>query len=263
MSAESFRGLAGWSGNSNAFAYWDADGLKWLDMSTMQVPSLILQYEDIPSLAHLNSVGSIPPLLELSNTGRYIRYGEVDEWILLDTLTGSEYDDVLVSPGETEFIAIAPEVSPYQYRNQAEEGECLMFDLDGNCLIRRGRYGEMCVAPMVACATPVSLHDFQLRKFYWYDNSNAIYFACESSENNLCFVRQAPLEQIYSSQAPASYQTNAFAYDEYYGHIAWAVDDYYLRLDAYVYGTAVDFSAVLDSPIVSLEWGRPMWYLGE
>jgi hypothetical protein len=266
MTAENVSGLAAWSGNSNAFAYWDADGLKWLDINMMRVPRLLLEHEaeSIQNFVNVDSAEDVPPLLELSTTGRYVRYGDTEEWMLLDVLTNAEYDDMLVGPDETKFASIAPETYPYASHSQLEEGECLMFDLEGNCLMRQERYGDFCVLPMTTCSGYISLYGYQPREVYWHNNTSLIYLACESTESNLCFVEQRYFENSgYYPERPDSFETNAFAYDEHYGYMAWATDDYHLRLNPNSYSVVLDFSGVLDSPIVSLEWGAPLWYVGQ
>lgn len=261
--AERFRGLGAWSANSNAIAYWDADGLKWLDINMMRVPRLILESEQIQGFAQSNQAENIPPLLELSSTGRYLRYGDREEWRLLDLLTGMEYDDLLISPDETRFLAVSPEEFLGQtVRNmEGEEGDCIMFSLQGDCLMTNERPFDYCILPMTTCSGYYL--GGEIREVHWHGDTGIVYLRCEDEESNLCFAMQRNFDNRYSSQTPESRATNAFAYDEHYGHIAWAIDDYYLRLDAYVYSTAVDLSTVLDSPIVSLEWGAPLWYLGE
>jgi hypothetical protein len=265
MTADSFRGLGAWSGNSNAFAYWDADGLKWLDISVMRVPRLVLQHESQSVQGFVQGVSGeiVPPLLELSSTGRYIRYGQVDEWRLLDILTGVEYDDALVNPDETRFVALSPEEA-FVDTAREETGNCIMFDLQGNCHIPNERSVEYCILPMATCSAYVNNSAYQPREVHWRNNSSLVYMACENNESNRCFVLQRDFEQdYYSDETPRIYQSNAFAYDEHYGYVAWATADNYLRLTANSYEDWLDLSTVLDSPIVSLEWGAPLWYLGE
>jgi hypothetical protein len=265
MTAEMFRGLGAWSSNSRAFAYWDADGLKWLDLTMMRVPRLVLKHESptIQGFGDSQSDEAIPPLLELSHSGRYIRYGALEEWTLLDVLTNSRYDDLLVNPEETHFLAVSPEESVYAtaYAEDGEDGECMMFDLAGNCLMTNPQHSESCFLPMISCSHLSLRQYYQVIELYW-QRENLVYLACESSTSNRCFAVALDYEdpRYPSSGQPHSYPTNGFAYDAVYGYVAWATDDYQLRLSLALNADPLDFSDVLDSPIASLEWGKPLWY---
>lgn len=254
-SAITFDRLAGhgaWSANSNAIAYWDAEGLKWLDLTTMSEPELI--EENIEYLfrhrmgANANQSNNViyAPLLELSSTGRFVRYGFVDEWILYDNLSEQSYENALVSPDETGIVRIII----------TQMGVNVSTPLEYEC-----------TAPLSNCITPIALHsDHYLIEAHWSSDDIVILYSCQRGNYSSCEIVSHRLNDsswLYtrSFDGDTTPTTIDFAYDTIYQQFAWASDEYNLYLDSSPFLNPINYSTTLDSPIVSIEWGEPLWYL--
>ena len=265
MTADIIAGYGAWSSNSNVIAYWDADGLKWLDLMTMIGPRLLIEHNLDSPMTVSNRI-KLPTLLELSSSGRYIRFGTSQEWSLIDTVSGWIFDDTIVTPDETELVQISPEKSAIMMLNDVfadSKVSCAYYDQDNQCI--KFSTEIPCKVPIASCTKYIPIPDeHELIELHWQTNRNLILMTCAIDNNKACLVYNHLLDsryyQSYSFDDISSYDTNGFVYDEYYGYVAWATDDYTLRLSLSRYEDGIDFSEVLDSPIVSLEWGEPLWY---
>ncbi len=235
-----------WSANSNAFAYWDADGLNWLDLTAMLEPRLIIERQST-IWVNDNQLTDIPSLLELSTTGRFVRYGSNSEWILQDMLNGQVYENALVSPDETSIVRI---ISASQGDdNSTTENEC--------------------TAPLSACSLSLSIADgHRVIEAYWQTNDSLVLITCDTQDSTYCNASFHSLDGRYwlytrSRDENSIPETIDFAYDTIYHGLAWASDDYMIYVDSLPYLDPLDYSTALDSPIISLEWGSPLWYLSD
>jgi|GEM_PF-5696463 len=257
-SASDFSLKAVWSGNSNAIVYLDATGLNWMDLTTMVQPRLLVEMDAID----INNL----TVLELSTTGRYLRYGSAQEWILVDVFSGLEYDDAIVSPDETRFAQIAPEVEMKSVLdNPLPETEpyCMEYADDNTCVRYATPSMDACNVPLALCVNDVALPaGFELQRVLWTSNNSLIMFTCETDNPASCYFYERNLDENDNrfSENLTGYQTNAYDYDTVFANIAWAGNDYQIRFGTSRSDDPIDFSAVLDSPIISIEWGEALWY---
>lgn len=221
-------GQGAWSQNSRAFAYWDAEGLKWMDLTTMREPRPI-----VPSFASMPvDTQEYLSVLELSITGRYIRFGTEQEWSLYDTLNDHIFDDVLVNPDETALFALSPEDVAFEFNRPYHAN------------------------------VPDS---YEIVDSFWVSDNIFIVMACTLNDKDLCYPFKYRLEigsvDYDSVREVTPTYTNAYAFDNVYGEFAWAFDAYTIRFKLSRYDDGIDFSEQLDSPIASLEWGSQLWYV--
>lgn len=268
---ELIAGQGAWSGNSNTIAYWDADGLHWLDLTTMVQSRLLIEFQDNRRYAvtgrSSTQVNSIPPLLELSRTGRYVRYGTAQEWSLYDTVSDLEFDDVLVSPDELTLLQVSPEEPISTTLRESitnTVSNCIEYDEENEtCIVFTSPYIDYCNVPMGMCTDHVGVPEgYQLISTYWQRSDDILVFACEIAQPDIC-VTYPGQYRLRSYGTPEGLRTNAYAYDDNYGLFAMAIDDDSIRLTKLYSTDVIDFSDVLDSPIVSIEWDNPLWYLSD
>ena len=81
-----------WSANSRVLAFQDARGIWIWDLFDKEEPRLMVPADD----SHV--------LLDLSSTGRFLRFACDGFWTLLDMHTGESWTDTLVSPDESRLI---------------------------------------------------------------------------------------------------------------------------------------------------------------
>lgn len=262
-------GKGAWSDSSNTIAYWDAEGLKWLDLSTMVIPRLLVEHpSNSPTTISVQNNELLPSILELSTTGQYVRYGTQQEWTTLDIVSNLNFDDVLVTPDEINRVQIQPEewIGQTIIDAMLEAGTCPQIDDNNNCTLSTVDWSDDCVLPLATCTNSVPIpRGHEIIEAHWQSNINLVIFSCDVEINSLCYgynyAQDDPYSFLHDVNDITAYSTNDFTYDEYYGMVAWAVDDYTLRLSVSPFSHGIDLSDQLDSPIVSLEWGEPLWYV--
>lgn len=238
-SAEDQQPLA-WNANSTAIAYQDSQGIWLWKFLENAEPQLVVQSQEGQEL------------LDFSATGRYLRYGWPADWTLLEVETGETWKDSLITPDESRlvhFVSDRPE--DYEKRQQLEE----------------------CGLPLISCPLVIvqSPHtgvgsEEPPQDVFWHERDllGLLYrYGFQSIrwsyalENAFCDLRIC-----WGVKTPA---INAFAYDSRYRQQAFAFEDtrigFGLRKKEDYYDS-IDLSEHLDSPIVDLEWGQPIFYEG-
>ena len=246
LPVEALRGTMVWSGDSTTVAYVDAAGIWQYDFFQQTEPQLIVPFEELgPSL----------DIFELSRTGRYLRYGTLDGWTLVDGQTGATYDDGLISP-EERYLALfhSSEIrAPVAPREDTAE----------------------CYVPVRAeCGISVTMdEEFELAYSAWIDANSLLVFYCFVDNHSRCDAEQINLDRPYDVDLPRSpewgpqqfFPAYDVAYDPQYGKLALVSSDYTIQFDRYIshpldIDETPDLSYVLDSPIVDIEWGESLWY---
>lgn len=235
-----------WSGDNTTIAYQDEAGIWTWNIFVDTDPTLILDFEV-----------SVPvSLLDLSATGRYMRYGTSSEWTLLDIQTGETFENALKTPDESNLILIRPEFPE----------NTIGVDIGG----RRN-----CSAPLAeTCPVQIEQGGIITDTFWYKDNQIAIV----SCFDHGCYVGshswQIGVMTQYSRQrvdAPIP-TARLVAYDAVYDQpLVVTEGGYTLEFDFYPSWVrdesadtfaidSLNLEAYIDSPIAKLEWGQPIFY---
>ncbi len=226
-----------WSANSVAIAFQDSQGIwLWYFLENAE-PQLVVATQEGQEL------------IDISATGRYLRYGRPAEWMLLDVLTTATWKDSLISPDESRlvhFLSDGPE------------------DLDQRNRLRN------CSLPLMSCPLVVvqSPHtgvgsEKPPQKVFWHERDllGLVY------RNGIQSIRWSyALEDVFCAfrlcHGVDTPEISAFDYDSRYRRPAFAFEEtrigFGLR-EKDNYYDSVDLSEYLDSPIVDLEWGQPIF----
>lgn len=220
-SAESLYGLGAWSGNSRVIAFWDADGLKLLDLLSLTEPRLLVESE------------LIPPELELSQSGRYVRFGDHQEWILLDTVSDVAQNNTLVSPDETYFV---------QFRESTEDEELMETSFNQVMAVSSGS---------------------EIVDWYWLSSDRLQAIICENGDRNQCRIygyyhNDRYMDYSFPLQMLTLEPLRQVVYDEIFDKFVMQFGDYTIIRDD---PRIIDLTNIIDSPIAHIEWGEPLWYV--
>lgn len=234
--------LAAWSGDSTTLVYRDGAGLWRWNIYHDAAPTLLLPPEALTAFS----------LLEVSSSGRYVRYGENHQWMLLDTETGEVRQNALITPNEGNLI----------YLNVEPPNE---FQLDIP-------YEYNCAIPLTETC-PYYIQHQDLQHMFWYRNNQLVMVGCSQDE---CMWRELSWNRAINRSGANQQDSQGFirdlAYDDQFDTLAIVRsndllevtmpsgrDIYYLCCredDRYV----LDLTGQLDSPIARIAWGQPIFY---
>ena len=229
-----------WSADSRAIAYQDSHGIWLWTFIDRAKPQLTIQAREDQDI------------LDLSATGRYLRYGRPADWTLLDVETGETWKDSLITPNESRLVHFVSD-RPEDSERRQQLGECSL---------------PLVSCPLVVVQSPhtgvgseeppqaVFWHERDLLGLLYRNGFQSIRWSY-ALEDAFCDLRIC-----YGVNTPA---INAFAYDSRYRQQAFAFEETRIgfglrRMEDYY--DSVDLSETLDSPIVDLEWGQPIFYEG-
>lgn len=230
-----------WNADSTTVVYADARGVwRWNIFQEAQ-PAWIVPM-DVNAPLHV---------LDVSRSGQYIRYGVSQDWTLLDTLTGSTYENALATPDEANLIYVTPEET---------FGSWSDFETEP----------RPCVAPL-ATTCPFTIPRAPVTYAFWYRYDQIGLLSCYEQG---CYLTSHSWQLAVDYRFSVSLRLDYFlplvrqlAYDELYDTFIFVVDDYTLHLNsAMPYGMdeeraiTLDLSDELDSPIGHVEWGQPIFY---
>lgn len=232
-----------WSADSTAIAFQDERGIWLWDIFEDSEPQLVVAYDDEITL------------LDLSDSGRYLRYDLSDTWFLLDVQDGEIFENAIATPDERTLI---------YFRSDYPEGPS---DIN-----RRG--GRECRTPLLR-SCPIYISWSQPFDFFWYKHNQIALFGC--GEDTCAVVSYH--WQLSTGGAGSRSRLNiaipivsAFDYDITYDQPVVAINDFTLEFGFYPSYERdepsdpppdidmVDLSDQLDSPIIELEWGQPIFY---
>ena len=226
-----------WSGDSKSIAFQDSRGAWLWNIFDEAGPQLVLEAD------------ADQELLDLSHSGRYLRYGARASWTLLDVQSGETWQNTLISPDESRLIQIRDEFANEEARSSHIYGTY-----------------QACNAPLSRC--PLTIVAAPPRFIFWNEpgfvglvfETRLENFPWKHSHSHLLACHCCCPGTISSSELPP---VAAFAFDPTYMQPAFAYEEtrigFKLRSLSLNYDR-VDLSEYLDSPIVDLEWGQPIFY---
>ncbi len=232
-----------WSEDSTTLAYQDERGIWHWDIFEEAHPQLVL------STDHSST------LLDVSRSGRYVRYRHDDTWSLLDVISGESYERAIASPDERNRIFVKPK-----------------FDVD-TVTVAAGRESytrhtyRRCRAPLSQCSVNLTFPEMPIEVFEYQPG----WMGLVSHARVMIFPWQLAMEEGRLSVATQDEQEiNAFDFDDRNNIPALGIDDYRISFHFhdkfsrmrpdYLRYAAVNLESELDSPIVELEWGQSVFF---
>ena len=237
--------LVRWSADSRTIAWQDDAGVWRWDL-----------YNDAGASIVVEASSSDEKLLDLSESGRYVRYLDSGGWTLFDSETGENFANALASPGERHLIFVNSEDRPINYWS----GDSCKPPLRKNCAVYIGMPNVETIA--------VFPYQMELLGIMGCSGGNchvvgqSWHPAIDNDNNNMVGGRYlgdtlSDLRQI--------------AYDPFYGQPAILRGDYQIEFRFYSshyfddednlpYLDYLDLASIVDSPIASIEWGQPVFY---
>ena len=230
-----------WSADSSTIAFQDSRGIWHWDIFEETHPQLVLAASEDEAL------------LDISRSGRYIRYSDNGSWRLLDVETGKTRERAIAAPDESSLIVFRFGKPSY-----------LVAGFSGKRMTGGWR---KCMAPLSNCPVliqaayvPFKFFEFQpgwiglaarggVQVYPWH-------LAME--EGHMTILVDTPTSII------------AFDYDELYNLPATAYGDYIITFGFSTdlkkgpneegFYAPINLRLALDSPIVDIEWGQPVFY---
>jgi hypothetical protein len=197
-----------------------------------------------------------PTLLGLSTYGRYVRVGESDSWMLIDSETGATYADAVAAPTE-QFLIFMHGQPDMVNDSGTEQARCTpplrdtcTVDLDIAHVESVFSY-QMNLIGIVACDPDRSACDVTGES--WHPAIGQTHYSGGSYiDGFMSDIRQITYDLQYNQPAilVGDYRIYFYFYSDYY-----ALDPYYLP-----YLDIVDLEQQVDSPIQSIEWGQPVFF---
>ena len=220
-----------WSANNRVLAYQDAYGIWVWDLFDKVEPRLVVPIDD----SHV--------LLDLSSTGRFLRYACDGYWTLLDLRTGETWKDTLVSPDESRLIHLQANLAAEDSRHAG------VVDRKKQC-------------PAADSSCPVTISAIKPNFMFWFEPG---FIGLVSSNQVTGYPWRYSLSSICCRGKINGYDLPtiaAFAFDASYNLPVFAFDGTMIGIDLWSASLfeAIDLSEHLDSPIVDLEWGQPIFY---
>ncbi|MCY4018067.1 MAG: hypothetical protein OXG39_01540 [Chloroflexi bacterium] len=238
-----------WSADSSTIAWQDDHGIWRWDLYEDAEPDLVAIADEIEDAK----------LLDLSASGRYVRYGRAAGWTLFDSEGGHTYSNALASPGDRHLIFVNSDTTPID--NWRESDQCAP-PLRQNCAlyVRFPDAETITVFPyqmellgLVRCGsgcyvTSVSWHPA-------INSGNTGYIGGRYIGTAMADLRQIAYDPVYDQPAVlrGDYQIEFEFYNS--GYFTGAYDSVNIASLDYL-----DLEDVVDSPIASIEWGQPIFY---
>lgn len=236
---------------------WSANGttLAWQEASAIWHWNIF----EKPKPQSLQSGSKLPDLMDISKTGRYVRVGNWNSWRLIDVQTRKEYPNTITSPNELFLITI---------NRRLEENAEYISTVKGNCKppLREN------------CQKELQLGSTELKSIFSYEMELLGIVSC-NPENKVCLLQTAswhpaigrghyiggrfrydPIKDFRDIRYDVQYGKPVVLVGDY--HIYFGLyDDYFLGEEQYrPYLDILDLENEVDSPIVSIEWGLPVFY---
>jgi hypothetical protein len=233
-----------WSANGSSLAWQETGGIwRWNIFDEAKPQQLV-------------KGANLPELMDISTYGRYVRVGSVDKWRLIDTRTGKEYSNTISAPNELYLIAVNT-----QSLEQTESAEP----------------EQTCKPPLREnCQKFMGISKAGLRGTFLYQMELLGTVSCKL-DNETCVLEgrswHPAIRRTGYSGGRNFYifitDFRAITYDVQYQQPAILVGDYDIHFDLYSddevaayrsYLDIVNLKAKVDSPIVAIEWGQPVFY---
>lgn len=234
-----------WSADSTTIAYQDLQGIWHWNLFENSEPQLIVP--NVDGIA----------LLDISDSGRYVRFEVADSWMSIDLNSSETYEYALATPDERNLIYIRAE-----YPEDTPD-------------VNRGG-DRQCRVPL-AETCPIYLQGNEDFDYFWFKNNQIAILSCWEEG---CWIRTHQWQLANGTSSFNSYGrldvvlpvVSAVDYDITYDQPAIAVDNFTIEFDFYPRYwrdepsdppfdyQAIDLTERLDSPIALLEWGQPIFY---
>jgi len=235
-----------WSADSSTIAWQDDTGIWRWDLYEDAEASLVVSGNAIEGAR----------LLDLSASGRFVRYGAAAGWTLFDSHTGQTYENALATPGDRHLVFVYSAAKPI---NDWHETEQCKPPLRENCAVYIGTKN----------AKSISVFPYQMELLGLV--------ACDGD----CFVWAASWHPAIDHDKTGLHDRRyigdtlsnlrQIAYDPTYDQSAILRGDYQIEFGFYESQrfedeeTLTDLDYVhlegeIDSPITSIEWGQPIFY---
>ncbi len=227
LESAELQGNVAWSGNSRVLVYWDTEGLHWFDLLSMDSSRIV---EDVPR----------PERLEVSQSGRYVLYGDRNNWLLMDIFTGTQWENAIITP---------------------DEGRILHFytpDENATFDVTDGLHTNLPIDTQ-------SLIEWHWREFERQGREyHQLTIIAVDDNEGLClgYYTLSPLDNHFAMpcflvRSSDEHYVAQIIVDDVHGAIVARYSD---GLITEYLNTIITF-AELDSPIASISWGEPLWYV--
>ena len=236
-----------WSADSSTIAWQDDTGIWRWDLYNDAEPALVVDASSLKSAR----------LLDLSESGRYVRFLNGDGWTLFDSETGESFANALAASGDRHLIFVNSDDAPIRY--WGDRGNCKP-PLRQNCAIHLGIRDvetitvfpyQMELLGLIGCTGT----DCRVEGLSWHpanDNEYRDKIGGRYIDANISDLRQIAFDPAYNQPAilRGDYQIEFSFYDSYY----FDEPKYLPYLDY------LNLEGIVDSPIASIEWGQPTFY---
>ena len=237
-----------WSDDSSTIAWQDDAGIwRW---------NLFEEAIETRAVA-LDETEAAVKLLDLSISGRYLRYSSSQGWTLFDSQTQATYSNALVSPDER-FLIFADHVPDSRDRRRDSPYPCYP-PLQQNCALHINIHQAAAVFPYQMELLGIAECDSQevcaIAGVSWHfsvDEHQTGYIGGRNIDISTLNVRQIAYDPFYDRPAVlrGDYQIEFRFYH-----------DHYFQEEKYLpYLDYLDLEDELDSPIASIQWGQPIFY---
>jgi len=245
--AEDGSAVVQWSADSSTIAWQDESGIWRWNLYNDAQPSMVVGVSGLRSAK----------LLDLSQSGRYVRFLSSDGWTLHDSETGENFANALATSGDRHLIFVNADESPISY--WGDTGNCAP-PLRQNFAVYLGIRDvesitvfpyQMELLGLVGCNGA----DCRVEGLSWHpanDNDFRDKIGGRYIDATMSDLRQVAFDPSYNQPAilRGEYQIE---FDFYKSH-------YFDEPDYLPYLDYLDLEGVIDSPIALIEWGQPVFY---
>ena len=230
-----------WSADSSTLAWEDDSGIWHWDIFNEAVANHLVSRKDIGAAV----------LMDVSTHGRYVRFGDANEWWLIDTLTEEYLPNTLVSPDERFLIRTQGGMSPAfppveRYCAPPLRNSCTKFQ-ETSGVESTFAYGSNLLA-FINCAEDDTSCEFNAQSWHpaiWSDQGYG-----RSASATITNARQIIYDPRFDQSAVL-----VGDHDIYFSFYRdYLVENHRPRLDI------VNLENLVDSRIESIEWGQPVFY---
>ena len=236
-----------WSADSSTIAWQDDTGIWRWDLYNDAEPTAAIDASNFGSAK----------LLDLSESGRYVRYLNGKGRTLHDSETGENFANALATSGDRHLIFVNSGESPIGY--WSDTGKCTP-PLRQNCAVYLGIKDvesivvfpyQMELLGVVGCNGT----DCRVEGLSWHpanDNEFRDKIGGRYIDANVTDLRQVAFD-------PANNQP-AILRGDYQIEFDFYSSRYFDKADYLPYLDYLDLEGVIDSPIALIEWGQPVFY---